>query len=177
MIFPFLATCLSIHFIDTSTICFYDTWSVLHVIFTKNSSKKIRLEIWTFSFQIFFQNHFLTLGSGQTENYANMQYTIIIIGHCEGKAYTWHIMHGMLQVTYDTLHLMIFFLFQKVPKMAKKAITSQNMKKCQKVTKNTKSVKKVTKITKSAKKKVLNFLEFQCFGDTIQPHEKCKCLP
>ena len=87
-------------------------------------------------------------------------------------------MHGMLQVTHDTLHLTSFFLFQKVPKMAKKALTSQNMKKCQKLTKNTKSAKKkLTKITKSAKKKALKFLEFQCFGDTIQPHEKCKCLP
>ena len=30
--------------------------------------KKIRIEIWTFSFQICFQNQFLTSGSGQTEN-------------------------------------------------------------------------------------------------------------
>ena len=30
--------------------------------------KKFRIEIWTISFQICFQNQFLTLGSGQTEN-------------------------------------------------------------------------------------------------------------
>ena len=33
--------------------------------------KKNRIEIWTFSFQICFWNQFLTLGSGQTKNYAN----------------------------------------------------------------------------------------------------------
>ena len=71
--FHFLAICLSIHFIDTSSIRFCDTWSVIHFILTKTLQKKIRIEIWTFSCQIFFRNQFLTLGSGQTENYANMR--------------------------------------------------------------------------------------------------------
>ena len=35
---------------------------------TKRSKKKLRIEIWTFSFQICFKNQFSTLGSGQTEN-------------------------------------------------------------------------------------------------------------
>ena len=30
--------------------------------------KKFRVEIWTFSFQIYFKNQFLTSGNGQTEN-------------------------------------------------------------------------------------------------------------
>ena len=34
----------------------------------KRLKKKIRIEIWTFSFQICFRNQFKTLGSGQTEN-------------------------------------------------------------------------------------------------------------
>ena len=34
----------------------------------KHSKKKIKIEIWTFLFQICFQNQFSTLGSGQTEN-------------------------------------------------------------------------------------------------------------
>ena len=32
------------------------------------SKKKFRIEIWTFSCQIWFKNQFSTLGSGQTEN-------------------------------------------------------------------------------------------------------------
>ena len=32
-----------------------------------NAPKKIRIVIWTFSFEIYFRNPFLTLGSGQTE--------------------------------------------------------------------------------------------------------------
>ena len=44
----------------------------------QNSSKeKLRIEIWTFLFQICFLNQFLTLGSGQTENYANMPLKLI----------------------------------------------------------------------------------------------------
>ena len=34
----------------------------------KRSKKKLRIEIWTFSFQICFKNQFLTLGSGETKN-------------------------------------------------------------------------------------------------------------
>ena len=34
----------------------------------KGFNKKIRIEIWTFSFQICFLNQFSTSGSGQTEN-------------------------------------------------------------------------------------------------------------
>ena len=38
----------------------------------QNSSKKIRIEIWAFSLQIYFLNQFLTSGSGQTKKYTNM---------------------------------------------------------------------------------------------------------
>ena len=34
----------------------------------QNAPKKIRIVIWTFSFEICFRNQFWTLGSGQTEN-------------------------------------------------------------------------------------------------------------
>ena len=35
----------------------------------QNSLKKIRIEIWTFSFQICFWNQFLTSRTGQTEDF------------------------------------------------------------------------------------------------------------
>ena len=37
----------------------------------QNAKQKIRIEVWTFSFQICFWNQFLTLQSGQTENTQN----------------------------------------------------------------------------------------------------------
>ena len=40
----------------------------IFLILTKTLPKKFRIEIWAFSFQICFRNHFSTLGSGQTEN-------------------------------------------------------------------------------------------------------------
>ena len=41
--------------------------------------KKFRIEIWTFSFQICFRNKFSTLGSGQTENYANTRICVFSV--------------------------------------------------------------------------------------------------
>ena len=53
---------------------FFDTWSVHPFHMDQNfSTKKFRIELWTFSFQIGFRNQFSTLGSGQTENYVNMR--------------------------------------------------------------------------------------------------------
>ena len=47
----------------------------------KRSKKKFRIEIWTFSFQICFQNQFSTLGSGQTENTRIREYVYFQFDH------------------------------------------------------------------------------------------------
>ena len=66
--------------IEISSIHFCDTWSGYPFYIDRNSSKKIfRIEIWTFSFQICFRNKFLTLGSGQTENYANTRICVFLV--------------------------------------------------------------------------------------------------
>ena len=41
--------------------------------------KKLRIEIWTFLFQICFRNKFWTSGSGQTENYANTRICVFSV--------------------------------------------------------------------------------------------------
>ena len=43
--------------------------------------KKFRIEIWTFSFQICFQNQFSTSGSGQTENTRIREYVYFQFDH------------------------------------------------------------------------------------------------
>ena len=66
--FNFLTFCVSIHFIGTSSIQFCYTRSVHPFHSDQNSLKKIRIEIWTFSYEICLRNPFLTSGNGQTEN-------------------------------------------------------------------------------------------------------------
>ena len=60
-------------------------WEI-HFLTFKNTDrnapkKKFRIEIWTFSFQICFQNQFLTLGSGQTENTRIRKYVYFQFDH------------------------------------------------------------------------------------------------
>ena len=43
--------------------------------------KKFRIEIWTFSFQIYVKNQFSTSGSGQTENARNRVYVYFQFDH------------------------------------------------------------------------------------------------
>ena len=49
-------------------------WLFLNI--DQNASKKIRIEIWTFSFQICFWNHSWTSGSSQTKNPAYRRQSI-----------------------------------------------------------------------------------------------------
>ena len=57
---------------EISSIHFCDTWSGYPFHMDRNSTTKfLRIEILTFSFQICVQNKFSTSGSGQTKNQAN----------------------------------------------------------------------------------------------------------
>ena len=51
------------------------------LIIDRNSLKKIKIEVWTFSFQICFWNKFSTSGSGQTENTQTRVFVYFLFDH------------------------------------------------------------------------------------------------
>ena len=63
--------------------------------------KKFRIEIWTFSFQIWFKNKFSTLGSGQTGNTCIRIYVYIPFDHFPKSTNVWAMVKKILH-TRDT---------------------------------------------------------------------------